>query len=396
MVIRKILLPALFFISANLLFAQDSGFFLELTPRFIQRLTWTASEREMRYEIIIERNEDGQYRRVLDEFTGDSFFEVSLSPGLYRYRVVPYDFLNRPGPGTEWGVFEIHPALTPELNSFSPQVFNIEDSEFSLEISGRNINEQAESRLRRLGSNQVIIPAQTQILPDGQGALLLFSQDQFETGFYQINVRNPSGLETSIEFLTVESPRETVSRRGVGRGGENDDELEFQDEFDSHPERTRPLDFYFGASLAPFINIDNMDITPFGIAARFSMISVAPRLFNVGMDFSESYYSLETPVSLMIENNLVLQRKFLNERMAVNLRAGIGLNLPTIDEPPASEPDEINPLYETAVFTNASFSLLWLPIHFLYLEAGISYTYHFILETPQTSLRPWAGLGVKF
>jgi len=72
-----------------------------------QRLTWEGDEYTMRYEVIIEKEEAGEYSNVLREFTEDSFIEISLPSGKYRCQVIPYDFLNQSIPVTEWMEFEV-------------------------------------------------------------------------------------------------------------------------------------------------------------------------------------------------------------------------------------------------------------------------------------------------
>jgi len=72
-----------------------------------QRLTWVGDEYAMRYEVVIEKEEEGAYSGVLREFTEESFIEVSLPSGKYRCQVTPYDFLNQPVPAAEWVDFEV-------------------------------------------------------------------------------------------------------------------------------------------------------------------------------------------------------------------------------------------------------------------------------------------------
>jgi len=87
------------------LWAQSLSNYMEL--RFVQRLTWVGDEYAMRYEVIIEKEENEKYKRVLQEFTTAFFIEVSLSPGKYRFQVIPYDFLNLPVPAAGWMDFEV-------------------------------------------------------------------------------------------------------------------------------------------------------------------------------------------------------------------------------------------------------------------------------------------------
>ena len=91
----RILITVLFLIGLTSLRAQN------------QRLTWEGDEYAMRYEVIIEKEEEGEYNSVLREFTEELFIEVSLSSGKYRCQIIPYDFLNEPIPVTEWMDFEV-------------------------------------------------------------------------------------------------------------------------------------------------------------------------------------------------------------------------------------------------------------------------------------------------
>jgi hypothetical protein len=72
-----------------------------------QRLTWVGDENAMRYEVLIEKEGEGEFNSLLREFTEETFIEVSLLSGRYRFQVIPYDFLNQPVPVTEWMYFEV-------------------------------------------------------------------------------------------------------------------------------------------------------------------------------------------------------------------------------------------------------------------------------------------------
>jgi len=114
-----ILITALCLTAPASLRAQSSGYYMEL--RFVQRLTWVGDGYATRYEVIVEKEEDGKYKRAHHEFTTAFFIEVSLSPGKYRYQVIPYDFFNHPVPVTEWMNFEVQRGITQnQLNNYIP------------------------------------------------------------------------------------------------------------------------------------------------------------------------------------------------------------------------------------------------------------------------------------
>ena len=78
------------------------------------RLTWTGDGYALHYKVQIEMEDEDGFRAVFDEFTFASLVEVSLLPGKYRCRVIPYDYLEKPGRGSEWISFEVHSAVIPE------------------------------------------------------------------------------------------------------------------------------------------------------------------------------------------------------------------------------------------------------------------------------------------
>jgi hypothetical protein len=105
---KLVLLCSLFIVHCSFVIAQDGE------THFIQRLTWTGDEYARRYEVIIEKEEEGEYRELFQEFTNALFIEVPLLPGKYRCRVITHDYLNRPGPVPEWKYIEVLAVLDPE------------------------------------------------------------------------------------------------------------------------------------------------------------------------------------------------------------------------------------------------------------------------------------------
>ncbi|MDR0475342.1 MAG: hypothetical protein LBH43_16930 [Treponema sp.] len=118
----RILFTVLFFMGMGyFLGAQTAGH----AARSV-RLPWPKDDNAWSYEVVIETETEGTYRRHSQEFTRESFVIVSLPPGRYRYRVIPYNFLGRAEleQSSAWRSFEIpafvsqgpdEPILLPEL-----------------------------------------------------------------------------------------------------------------------------------------------------------------------------------------------------------------------------------------------------------------------------------------
>jgi hypothetical protein len=170
------------------------GYYTEL--RLVQRFAWIGDDYALRYEVVIEREEYGRFLEHHREFTNAFFIEVSLPPGIYRYQVIPYDYLNRPAAPSGWVRFVVLPALKPELNEFAPFTFYLNESAVhTLNITGRNFDSAAEIELRRPGGVS-IVPNNIYILREGTSALLYFNNERLIPGAYEVLIKNPGGFET--------------------------------------------------------------------------------------------------------------------------------------------------------------------------------------------------------
>jgi len=110
-----VLILAVFLTGLSPIWAQSSSYYVEL--RLVQRLSWTLDKYAMRYEVIIEKEQRGRYYSSLQAFTEANFVEVSLSPGKYRFQVIPHDYLDLPITVTEWVEFEVRRVDDDQLGS---------------------------------------------------------------------------------------------------------------------------------------------------------------------------------------------------------------------------------------------------------------------------------------
>jgi hypothetical protein len=201
-----LVLLAVMFLMASppFLNAQNSGYSSEY--RFAQRLTWTGDENTRRYEVVIEKEENRSYRQIRKESTDASFIVVILEPGMYRYRVTPYDFLDRPGGNSNWINFQIRAVLDPELDSFSPNIFYMNaDTLHELSVSAKNLTPDTVIFLRRFGGASSF-PADIKIYEDNNNARVFFDNNRLVIGYYGLIVRKPGWLEASREGFTISAP----------------------------------------------------------------------------------------------------------------------------------------------------------------------------------------------
>ena len=296
----------------------------------------------MRYEVIIQREERGSYREALREFTEASFIEVSLHPGKYRFQVIPYDYLGKPVPVTEWMNFEVLPGVASELNN---QLIPGDHKIVVINPSGTVVN-RAEVTLPR------------------------------------------SEPETLLEQITEEEkPAEYITETG--------------DTYE--PEKItvpiRQFDIYTGAAYVPLLPVHGENkffgenLSLFGMSARLCAVSAKQSSFlNPGMELIASwrvYGDGEQAVhSAAFDFNVLAQSRFPGGKAALNLRAGAGLSL--LPQTQSASPDG-----RYSIHANIGASFLWLFIKNLYLEGGVEYS-QFFTEDNFGFFRPWIGLGYRF
>lgn len=211
-----VLMASLGAIAPCAIFAQNAGgadgasYFQERTVRFVQRLAWEGSANVYYYEVLIERAEPGPanangstgetvYTEALREKIEQPFINCSLSAGSYRYRVTPYNFLEQPGESSAWAYFTVYAAYQPEISTISPGLFDLggSDEKLYLEINGNNLDEKAEVFFYLAQGGGRIVPETVVTGAAGNKTILVFNKAQLASGFYDIVIRNPGGLETS-------------------------------------------------------------------------------------------------------------------------------------------------------------------------------------------------------
>jgi hypothetical protein len=172
------------------------------SPRFTQRLSWYPEEYASLYEVRIEEtSSSGTYREVLRTTVAESHIDISLPPGLYRYRIQACDLFEKPAGDPPWIPLEIRPALQPELSSVAPDAFTGKSDSFSAVLRGRNIPEGGRVVLKH-GKTGAESPGVLYAGPDGNSGRAVFSPVP-EKGTYDLIITNPGGLQDSFGPVPV-------------------------------------------------------------------------------------------------------------------------------------------------------------------------------------------------
>lgn len=350
--------------------------------KIIQRLFWEAESYVRQYEIIIEqKNADESYTEILREFTKETFIDVSLGPGNYRYTMQVYDLLNRPQGIGDWEFFEIMLALKPGIQGFSPEAFYLdEDTSWNIVINGLNLADGAEVLLRQTDRPRDIVPQTTVI--DGRTARISFAMSGLVTGNFTIFIKNPGGLET-----------ESGAFRVVFR---------------------KPVDFNVSAGYAAviplygsFFSFFDQGAFPLGAHTKLSLVPFKRVWGYLGVELDPFWNYMDTKnpsegydvVSHLtgLNVNLLYQKWLSNRTMAFNLRLGAGI-VSILDfhfNYSSGSSQSFMGLYFSA---GAGASFQWLIRKPFFVEAGVSFNHVFAAndKIQPGFIRPLIGAGWQF
>jgi hypothetical protein len=361
------------------LWGQEKGYRIEEGGRFVQLLSWEGQENALYYEAEIEKQAGKLWGGALTGKTEEPFLEFSLTPGAYRYRIRAYDFLERPGPASDWIQFAILPSKQPELLRFSPEVFYLdEDVAWGITISGRNLAEGLDVFLEE-PQGSLIKPEMVTVGQSQNEARLLFSYEQLAPGNYTIHVTNPGGLTAEIQTFQIAFGKPVDINVSAGY---------------------RPM-----VSLYGYINeLLGVFFSPAGAYSRLSIIPLKQRRNAIGFELEPSWnytlvagnnYEAQTQTPGVAIYGLC-QRRFANRIITLNLRIGGGiysvLNYHFAFD--SGSRDAIIVLIPAVV---AGVSVQWFVKNPFFMEAGVDFSHFFTISDPSPGyLRPFAGLGWRF
>jgi len=331
------ILTALFLMSRPL-WAQGGNYVIE--QRYVHELVWIGDEYALKYEVVIERNEGGAYRAYMREFTESPKLQISVPPGNYRYRVIPYDYLEQSGEASKWINIDIKPVPIVPV-----EVLTTEDGGYVLHSS----------------DNKPLIP-----------------------GVNELVIKKPDELETQNGVFVVDKQAAVTS--------ESEKPINFY-----FSAAWAPLFPIYGGLEQIFGN----EFYGGGAALRFGAFYNKIKWFNPGLELSTSWYvikKIQDNDDIVIQAgvtcfNFVLQKWTDNRKMAFTLRLGGGL---AFHVGRISNSDRYSPMGSLVPQINLEASFIWLAMKQLYLETGLGCIL-FLSDTDFSScLRPWLGLGWKF
>ncbi|MDR2019167.1 MAG: hypothetical protein LBQ14_00185, partial [Treponema sp.] len=340
------------------------GYRIEDDGRFIQILRWEEQENVLYYETEIEKQAGELWEETLTRKTEAASLEVSLPPGTYRYRVRPYDLLERPGPVADWIQFEVLPAKQPELLRFSPEAFYLdEDLTWVLYVFGKDLVKGIDIVLQG-PQGRLIKPLTVQAGPAEDEIRLSFSYGQLDTGDYTIHAVNPGGLTAELGTFRIAFRKPVDITISAGY---------------------RPL-----VSLYGYINeLFETVFFPAGAYSRLGVIPIKRRWGYVGFELEPSWnylpvnsgaYEVEAHVSGAVIYG-VYRRWLSNRVMAFDFRIGGGV-YPVLEYRFTFDRGKTEPMTIFIPAVTAGVSFQWFIKKPFFVEAGLDFTHFFTVDNP--------------
>jgi len=363
---KYLILTALFLFGLSALKAQTAGYFLDPDRGFIQRLAWSGGTYSLYCEVIIEKEEEiGEYTEYIRKFTTGNYLDISLPPGNYRFRVIPYDILGKPSTETQWSPFMVFNAVKPELYQPGEDYYFNDRQGSKFEFNGKDIEQNAIVYFVN-SAGEHIVPVEIIVNYDGSNVRVIFDKGRLIDGEYDVFVVNPGGLEASISGIDYKTYREKFGL----------------------------FHYIINVSIMPGFHIygespvDYSGFSYYLLSVRASIISCIYLNSYFGQEFSffkmsefglDDYYFPGAMNGYAFGYNFLFINWLNGREAAVNFKIGIGFNLNTIN----------------LSYVNTGVSFLYRIYKILYIETGIDFTYSF-REGESGYLLPWIGVSMVF
>jgi hypothetical protein len=359
---------------------------------FVQHISWQGANYVRRYEVIVEQETNGAegvFEQIFKESTREIFVELSLTGGRYRYKIIAYDLLMRPGSFTEWRYLTVITILKPEITGFVPiQILLDESAQYRVVVTGRNFFSTAQVFLRERSNGNIIEPALVQVDTNFQTLVLTFDTGQLAAGNYEIHIVNPGSLEASSETFTVKlPPRGQLLTASAGYAP--------------------IIPFQSGQ----FFSFFNQSFVPVGAYMRFNTLPANFSWGNLGGEIAAfwNYLSHET-TDIQMQSHILtarvsalVQKPLPNETMFVNVRIGAGI-ISLLDFRYSYQQYTSEPFFGMYFSAGAEASFQWFPftaskiLKPLFMESGIGFTHAFTSDDSMQIdyLTFFLGIGAKF
>lgn len=362
----------------------------------IQRLEWQGDDAAWDFQVEIDKRSGSTWQEFLRETTTNTFLEISLPHGEYRYRIVASDFLGRRNESQPWSALTVVQIFQPVLTEFSPDAFYLEDAAFqtyfTLEFSGLNIRPESSVFLRAVKDGAKLAQTHYRSSGDGSSGKLEYDAATLAEGLYDLVIENPGELTATLRNFRIARSRNAAAADTSARL------------------------WYIQEGFAPLIAFPSVfndffekRFFPAGALARigWSPLRLWGGVFS--LEFEPSYHYLEAPLRsgsysayevsaelIGLKTNAVWSRRLFLSNFNMEARLGLGiviLNNVRLRDDRLSSPPKSGWIPALSGGAALSYTLY----RNLYLYAGADILYLLSVDSPPpVYLVPHISAGFKF
>lgn len=382
-----------------------------VAEKFPQRIEWNADDNALRYEVEIQSAENGKSQKVE---TNENFLELSLEPGVYRFRVFVYDFLERSSNVTGWTEFSVFKAAVPEILNLPSEIDVREDGFLSLNIVVNNVTGKTRAELVNSSTKDRVRGLLVLQAPSAdESEIDTAMRAEFNSvlpGKYTLLVTNPSGLFTESSSINIKPHKTKADIREEERIARK----KIREER-GRPDWYKPGDFSImagtGIAFAPYDGtvLEYTDWRPIIPEARLKLMWLPwqPEGFRFGFeaDCFVGFFSLENQyleASLLLISprvKLTAQRRIFIDGLFISFTTGAGITMFrkevefTTNDNPRRSPEK--KLFGAAC-VSTSISVHYNPTKGLALESGVEFMHVFAKSMPTGVIDPYVMIGARF
>lgn len=388
---------------------QQTSYYIEETPTgvvFHQRLVWQAEKYALRYEMTIEHkhttDEDlqkindslagiktsptnqmadsgNEWETVLTYATTSTVLELTLPAGVYRYRIIVYNLLERVAGDSGWIPLEIQKALQPEIGTVIPDTVFLEDElPTSFTLSGKYILVDTKFIFFGPKGNQLSIE-QPVISSDNTSVTFTVDPTLINLGTYTLKATNPGGLSTSAVFtVKFEKPVDTEVQAG------------YRPSFVLYD---GTFTTYFGTAVYAKTFDLKCTFIPIKRKIGFFGLSLHPQLFFVSRDTDG--FSLSTRM-WFCSMDFVYQRPLIRRKLFLDVHAGPAVLF--IDDLTFTYSNDIttDPFYSWYLGIDAGAGVQYYFTKRIFVEASIEAGTAFLPKMSLYTISPGVRFGYQF
>ncbi len=344
-----------------------------------QILSWDDISYASRYEVEIEkRNSDIAWVPYGSYVSEVNSIELELPAGIFRYRLIVYNVLNRAEPASEWFEFTVFQAQQPTIIDILPnEILLNSDTDGVVQIVASNVVDTAEFFLEST-SGQLL---QGSILEmDGDIFILDFDEKQLIEGVYTLIVSNPSGLEDKTMPLVVK--KDKLIDLSISGGYTASAVIPGGTIFPNLSTTFLPLGFHANVSVLPLrMSFDGLS---FGVSFRSLTLQQAEENYAIrGLFFPLSLYaSYAYPI--------------IEDRIFFTTQVGAGVNFLYNLYQYEGNIAKGEPLNAIAILSTAGIGVQFFTTDNIFFNLNFDYNCSFFLEdTFLQMMLPSASIGFK-